>query len=121
MFGVAAIAAIAGLSVPRAYKRLTNIGATDSSTSSTPTASQSPTVTAVSPSTVTAAALPQTVTVTGTNLTKAAFLLNGRAVLPDTVADTTATFIVKPGDVDAGHAIISLAPNVGSSASIRIN
>jgi hypothetical protein len=117
MFGVAAIAAAGGLSAPRAYQRLTTQTPTPAAT---PPSSNLPVITQVSPSAVTAAELPAQVTITGSNLTKASFLLNGRAIKPDSVSASNATFTIQAADAPSGHIVITLAPNVAASASVKV-
>jgi hypothetical protein len=117
MFGVAAIAAVGGLSAPRAYQRLI---AASPAPSATPSASSTPTITQVSTSNIKAAELgSQKITITGTNLNKASFLINGIAAQPSSVTATTATFegTALPA---RGVAVISLAQNIGPSVTVNV-
>ena len=117
MFGVASIAAVGGLSAPLAYKRLTS-AASASGTTSPPS---TPTISRVSISSINAADRTggKIVTVTGTNLDKASFLINGVAAQPSSVTATKATFegTALPS---SGVAVISLVPNVGPSVSVNV-
>jgi hypothetical protein len=119
MFGVAAIAAVGGLSASRAYQRLTG-GRPSSSPSPPASDSSAPKISDISPAIIDSSAMPSTLTVTGANLTKASFLVNGSPSQPDRVTPTTATFTLTSRDVVAGHVVVSLLGNVATSATVKV-
>lgn len=107
MFGVAAAAAVAGLSCRRAYERLIPKG--DS------TASSGPQLTGISPTSV-KANQAQELTATGRNLDNAAFEINGNATDPAQRTSASATFPITAAEATGTQIVVALKD--GKSAQV---
>jgi hypothetical protein len=78
-----------------------------------------PKINEVSPVSINSSALPSALTVIGTNLNRASFLLNGSAVRPNRISRISATFNFTVEDVINGKVVVSLAAKDSSSIMSR--
>ncbi|MBN9620869.1 MAG: hypothetical protein J0H43_14245 [Actinobacteria bacterium] len=104
IFGVAAVAAGAGLSAPAAYARLLKIGTTTKSQTGTP---PEPKITSITPSPVSRTAPPEALTVVGVGLEGLTYTINGKACTATGAEDTSATLPLAGIDLSPGRLTVS--------------